>query len=81
MGAVTSPDHRLAATRMREVLAIYEKNKDLILIGAYEKGSDSRVDHAIRMLDRAREFLKQETHEKVSIGQAVEALQNLFTNA
>ena len=81
MGAVTSPDHRLAATRMREVLAIYEKNKDLILIGAYEKGSDSRVDHAIRMLDRIREFLKQETHEKVSIGQAVEALQNLFTNA
>ena len=64
--------------RMREVLSTYEKNKDLILIGAYEKGSDSRVDYAMRMIDKVNVFLKQDTQEHVSLGAAVGALKQLF---
>jgi FliI/YscN family ATPase len=47
MSAVADNEHRRAATRMREVLAIYEKQKDLILLGAYQQGADPRVDYAI----------------------------------
>jgi flagellar protein export ATPase FliI len=80
MTSVAEPEHRRAATRMREVLATYEKNKDLILIGAYEKGSDQRVDYALRVLDRVHAFLKQDTHEKTSIAGTTAALQKLFVN-
>jgi FliI/YscN family ATPase len=80
MSGVVTPEHRSAAARMREVLATYEKNKDLILLGAYEKGSDVRVDYALRMLDRVHAFLKQETHEKAPIEKTTKALQELFAN-
>ncbi|HWR50353.1 MAG TPA: flagellar protein export ATPase FliI [Bryobacteraceae bacterium] len=78
MTAVTDAEHRGAATRMREVLSTYEKQKDLILIGAYEKGSDPRVDYALRMIDKVNGFLKQETQSKVTIEQTVAGLKQLF---
>jgi flagellar protein export ATPase FliI len=78
MGAVTTPEHRKAAVRIREVLSTYEKNKDLITIGAYQKGSDPRVDHAIRMLDTVNSFLRQAVDEKVPMPATSEALTNMF---
>ena len=80
MSGVVTRGHRLAAANLREVLATYEKNKDLILIGAYQKGSDPRVDQALRMLDRANDFLKQETHVVAPIAETIQALEKLFAN-
>jgi len=80
MSGVVTREHRLAAANLREVLATYEKNKDLILIGAYQKGSDPRVDQALRMLDRANDFLKQETHVMAPIAETIQALEKLFAN-
>ena len=80
MSTVADREHQAAATRMRQVLATYEKNKDLILIGAYEKGSDPRVDYAIRMLDRINAFLKQATDERAAAGATAEALKQMFAN-
>jgi flagellar protein export ATPase FliI len=78
MSAVTDPDHRQAAARMREVLGTYEKQKDLILIGAYEKGSDARVDYAVRMIDKVNTFLRQETHTQAALPQTVATLKQMF---
>jgi flagellar protein export ATPase FliI len=78
MSAVAAPEHRQAAVRLREVLAAYEKQKDLILIGAYEKGSDARVDYALRMIDRINAFLRQETNAPAPLAQTIPALQQLF---
>jgi flagellar protein export ATPase FliI len=80
MSSVSTPEHRTAAARLREVLATYEKNKDLILIGAYERGSDRRVDYAFRVLDRVHAFLKQGTDEKATLAETVDGLQKLFAN-
>ncbi|MBV9508139.1 MAG: flagellar protein export ATPase FliI [Acidobacteriia bacterium] len=78
MSAVTGREHQKAAARMREVLSTYEKNRDLILIGAYEKGTDPRVDYAIRMVDQVNLFLRQATNEKVPAAATAEALQKMF---
>jgi flagellar protein export ATPase FliI len=80
MTAVASAEHRRAAAQLREILATYEKNRDLILIGAYEKGSDPRVDRAVRMLDRVHAFLRQDTQEPASLAKTAEALVHLFAN-
>jgi flagellar biosynthesis/type III secretory pathway ATPase len=45
------------------VLATYEQ-KDLILLGAYQRGTDRKVDFAIDNIDSVQTFLKQGTHEK-----------------
>ncbi len=63
MGAVVDPAHRDAAARVREVMAAYERQRDLILVGAYKRGSDPRTDDAIGRIDAIHTFLRQGTHE------------------
>jgi flagellar biosynthesis/type III secretory pathway ATPase len=81
MSAVAEPAHRQAAARLREVLATYEKNKDLILIGAYEKGSDARVDYAVRMIDKINGHLRQETNSRTVFRETIAALKQMFAQA
>jgi type III secretion system H+-transporting two-sector ATPase len=66
MTAVASPDHLKVAQKMKELIATYEKNRDLILLGAYKRGSDPRVDEALEKYPAIEAFLKQGTHEKDS---------------
>jgi flagellar biosynthesis/type III secretory pathway ATPase len=80
MSAITGTEHRQFAARLRDVLSIYEKNRDLILIGAYEKGSDPRVEYALQMIDRVNAYLKQDTDERLIGNAAVEGLRTMFAN-
>tara|TARA_Y100001968_G_scaffold218499_1_gene201182 strand:- start:661 stop:2070 length:1410 start_codon:yes stop_codon:yes gene_type:complete len=45
--------------KARDLLASYQKNQDLINIGAYQAGSNSKVDAAIRAHDPLMSFLRQ----------------------
>jgi ATP synthase in type III secretion protein N len=49
-----------AARRVRRALATYEQKRDLITLGAYEKGSDERLDRAILALPALERFLAQD---------------------
>jgi flagellar protein export ATPase FliI len=80
MSAVADKEHKAAASRMREVLATYEKQKDLILLGAYQTGTDSRVDYAIKEIDEINMFLKQATDERISWDDTVTTLKRMFGN-
>jgi FliI/YscN family ATPase len=78
MPMVAAPAHVEAARKLREVLATYEAQRDLILIGAYRNGSDQRTDYAISKIKAVNSFLKQLTHETTASGAAVNQLQQLF---
>lgn len=78
MDDVVDEDHRDAARKVREVIANYEKERDLILIGAYEEGSDPKVDYAIEKIEDVNAFLKQGTYEKFDSEETAEMLKNLF---
>ncbi len=78
MTAVCNAEHIKLAQRLREVLATYEKQKDLILLGAYERGSDPRVDYAIEKVDAVNEFLKQGLDEHVDLEDTIARLREVF---
>jgi flagellar protein export ATPase FliI len=78
MNTVAGGPHKNAARKLRETLATYEKQKDLILLGAYERGADARVDYAISKIDEIEGFLKQPTSEKADFGETVARLQEMF---
>ena len=59
MPMVTSDEHLQQARRIRQVYSTYKQNKDLISIGAYAKGSDPRIDLAIRAEPAINAFLQQ----------------------
>jgi len=62
---VIEKEHLQAAGEVRNILALYEKNQDLINIGAYAAGSDPRIDRAIRLVDEINAFLQQGIEEKI----------------
>ncbi len=74
MPEVTSKEHRQAAGKLRNLLAVYKKNEDLINIGAYVKGSDPNCDKAIQMMDNINLFLQQEVGQKFIYEQTIEEL-------
>jgi type III secretion system H+-transporting two-sector ATPase len=78
MSGIADAQHLESAGRLREVLATYEAQKDLILIGAYKKGSDPKTDFAISRIDAVNNFLKQATHEQMPAEIAIEKLIQLF---
>ena len=63
MTAVADADHQAAAGRIRGIMAAYERQRDLILLGAYQRGSDPRTDEAIARIDAITAFLRQGTHD------------------
>jgi len=78
MNQVVSKEHKKAAGKLRETLATYEKQRDLILLGAYQYGTDPRTDYAIDKYDAIIDFLKQSTSSNVSFEETAEALVALF---
>jgi len=74
MTEITSPEHRAAAGKLRDLMATYNKNVDLINIGAYVKGTDPKIDHAIRLMDDINNFLRQPITEKDDYNEIIQKL-------
>ena len=74
MDGIVSKEHKSAARRMRQMLAAYESKRDLIVLGAYARGSDPRVDEAIQKMPRIEAFLQQNSDELVSFEHVVRDL-------
>jgi len=63
MSRIATPDQLRAARRVRSLLATYERERDLLTIGAYETGTDARIDEAAAKIDDIRAFLEQPPDE------------------
>ena len=59
MPMVVSEEHVQGARRIRQVYSNYQRNRDLISIGAYTKGTDPRIDLAINAEPAINAFLQQ----------------------
>jgi type III secretion protein N (ATPase) len=78
MSGIVSKEHKKAAGKLRETLSTYEKQRDLILLGAYQYGTDPRTDYAIDKYDAIIDFLKQDTHSNSPFEETVNKLIGLF---
>jgi len=74
MTEVCATAHLQKARRLRELLAAYSANEDLVRIGAYQKGSDTVLDQALAALPAITKFLQQRRDERASFDDAIKAL-------
>lgn len=74
MNNIVPPEHVKSAERLRDYLSTYYNSEDLINIGAYKKGSSREIDNAIKLYPSILNFLKQGTHEKMSMQQSIQSL-------
>ena len=77
MSEITSPEHREAAGIVRELLAVYRENEDLISIGAYRRGTNPTIDLAIDVQDVLNQFLRQRVEEASSVAEAGNLLEQI----
>lgn len=74
MDAVVAKEHREAARRLRSLVATYEQKRDLVVLGAYAKGSDKDLDDALARMPKIERFLAQSPHDRVAFEDTVSML-------
>ncbi len=77
MPMVTSDEHLMMARTLKQFYSLYQQNRDLIAIGAYQKGADPRIDQAIAIRPVLEQFLQQKMKEVVPYDQCLEGLRNV----
>jgi flagellum-specific ATP synthase len=75
--AITTANEQQTARRFKQLYSTYQQHRDLISVGAYQRGSDAQVDQAIEYEPRLRAFLQQGMHEPVSLAESRAALATL----
>ena len=77
MPQVVSEEHMQQAIKVRQWYSHYRRNRDLISIGAYTRGSDPAIDQAIAMQPRVNQFLQQKMQQVVSYDESLLLLNQL----
>jgi flagellum-specific ATP synthase len=75
---VVSNEHKELASKIRDILSVYEKNEDLISIGAYKSGTNSRLDRAMSKIDQVNDFLKQSIDGIYTYEETVEKMKEIL---
>jgi len=78
MNDIVAPEHERLARQFRALVASYEANRDLVLMGAYRAGADPQLDRAISMHAALSQFLGQPQREIVPLEQSIAALMALL---
>jgi len=71
MSSVAPREQLAAARRARQLLARYNKARDLIQLGAYVPGHDAELDLAVKLHPQLSALLQQDMHEPASLGDSV----------
>ncbi|NSJ55759.1 FliI/YscN family ATPase [Enterocloster clostridioformis] len=66
MVEIVDEEHRRISSRFRNMLSLYQKNSDLISIGAYKKGTNAALDEAVSKINKMNAFLQQGIDERFS---------------
>ena len=78
MVEIVSPEHRQLAGKLRDIMSVYEKNADLVSIGAYKAGTNPKLDNALGKIDGINQFLMQGINENFTYDQSLELLRRLM---
>ena len=78
MSEIATEDHIQAASIARDLMATYRDSEDLINIGAYVKGSNIKIDNAIKYNESIELYLKQGINESTDIEVSLNMMKNMF---
>jgi flagellum-specific ATP synthase len=74
MHEIAPPQQIQIARQFRQTLATYQQHRDLIAVGAYQRGSDPRVDNAVTLWPRMQKFLQQDIQQREDFAASLTAL-------
>jgi flagellar biosynthesis/type III secretory pathway ATPase len=77
MADVVDSEHLNIAGTLKDYMAVYRENEELINIGAYAPGSNEKIDRAIKLHEPLNGFLRQNRNEKNSFDESYSGLKEL----
>ncbi|RYY63516.1 MAG: flagellum-specific ATP synthase FliI, partial [Comamonadaceae bacterium] len=81
MHNVTDQRQLQLARALKALYARYQRNRDLLAVGAYVPGADPQTDLAIRLWPQVSAFLQQDMREGAALAPSVQALNALMAQA
>ena len=66
---------------MKQLYSRYQRNRELVSMGAYVAGADPELDAALKSWPAIQSYLRQEATEGVSLDKSVQALLALATRS
>jgi len=81
MQEITDPAWRARIQKLKRLMAAYNTQRDLIAIGAYQRGSDPSVDEALARWPAIQAFLGQDVSEAADVQSSRDALARLLDDA
>ncbi len=78
MVEIAEDERKKLSSEMREILSVYEKNEDLISIGAYKEGTNKKLSYAISKIDKVNNFLRQEIDSNVKSEELLPAMREVL---
>ena len=77
MPMIIQPDQLQSSHRIKRLYSIYEQNRDLINVGAYQQGTSQDIDEAIAMRSKIDTFMQQGMNEAVNLNASQQQLAQL----
>jgi flagellum-specific ATP synthase len=78
MPSICAPVQIEAARRFKAMFSRYQRNRDLLAVGAYVAGADPALDAAIAAYPRMERYLQQEMTEQAPLAASQRALDELL---
>lgn len=78
MSAVTEVEQQAMARQLKKLYSKYQRNSDMIGVGAYTPGSDQELDLAVQKYPAIESFLQQTTEESSDVQNSLMELHTLL---
>ncbi len=78
MNSIVSNEHKNLASEIRDIMAVYEQNADMISIGAYKKGTNPDIDRAIDKMPAVNAFLQQGIGDAFEYDEILKEMHNVI---
>ncbi|MFT0020096.1 flagellum-specific ATP synthase FliI [Salmonella enterica] len=78
MTALITEQHYARVRLFKQLLSSFQRNRDLVSVGAYAKGSDPMLDKAITLWPQLEAFLQQGIFERADWEDSLQALDLIF---
>lgn len=78
MTEITPPAQFKKVQRFKQLLSSWQRNRDLVSVGAYARGSDPLLDQAITLYPEMERYLQQGIHERQEYDISCRQLDALF---
>ena len=78
MTALIEPAQFESVRSVKQMLSRYQRNRDLISVGAYAPGHDAQLDKAIALYPKIEAFLQQTMDERADYATSISRLHGIF---